>query len=180
MQAPSPYSLHRRLRSLAKGSEESEKIDKELLDNLDFQCKSCLKLLHSMNCKPSKSNRLSVAKSGKSTDGNLENIVLGAFAHGGVQGITKRTKQHANATRYLSAFLQTGMTGDASSICINHGSSIKVHKDTHNLRESKNHTISLGNFEGGEVWIHDPAARKGEPKVVPQKVGMKRCTGVNI
>ena len=109
-----------------KGIEECEKIAKELLDNLDFQCKSCLKLLQSMNCKPSKSNRLSVTKSGKNTD---EYIVLGAFAHGGVQGITKRTHQYANATRYLNACLENhGTADDCSSICINHGSSIKVHK----------------------------------------------------
>ena len=126
-----------------KGIEECEKIAKELLDNLDFQCKSCLKLLQSMKCKPSKSNRLSVTKSGKHTDGNVEYIVLGAFAHGGVQGITKRTHQYANATRYLNAFLENhGVAGACSSIRINHGSSVKVHKDARNMKDSKNHTIS--------------------------------------
>ena len=157
-----------------KGIEECEKIAKELLDNLDFQFKSCLKLLLSMKCKPSKSNRLSVPKGGKSTDGNVEYIVLGAFAHGGVQGITKRTHQYPNARRYLSAFLENhGMTGDCSSICINHGSSIKVHKDAHNMKDTKNHTISLGNFEGGEIWIHDPAARKGRAESHRPKGGIE-------
>ena len=70
------------------------------------------------------------------------------------------------------------MTGDCSSICINHGSSIKVHKDARNMKETMNHTISLGNFEGGEIWIHDPAARKGEPKVTMQKVGLRMLCGI--
>ena len=162
-----------------KDIEECEKIAKELLDNLDFQSKSCLKLLLSMKCKPTKSNRLSVTKGGRNTDGNVEYIVLGAFSHGGVQGITKRTQQYADATRYINAFLKNhGMTGDCSSICINHGSSIKVHKDARNMKGTMNHTISLGNSEGGEIWIHDPAARKGEPKVTMQKVGLRMLCGI--
>ena len=46
------------------------------------------------------------------------------------------------------------------------------------MKDSKNHTISLSMFEGGEVWIHDPTARKGEPNVTPQQVGLKTLYGV--
>ncbi|CAE7627625.1 unnamed protein product, partial [Symbiodinium microadriaticum] len=40
-----------------------------------------------------------------------------------------------------------------------------------------NHTISLGDFQGGTLWIHDAAARKGEPNVTSHRLGNKTLYG---
>ena len=162
---------------LGKESIDSEQLATDLLKSRDFSHKSCLKLLRSLKYKPSKSNRLSVSNKSKTNDA-VEYIVLGTFAHGGVQGITNITHKNQKACQYINAYLGNhGMSGDCSSLCINHGSTIKIHKDAHNMKGSMNHTISLGDFQGGNPWIHDAAARKGEPNVTSHRLGNKVLYG---
>ena len=156
---------------------DSEQLANDLLKSRDFSHKSCLKLLRSLKYKPSKSNRLSVSNKSKTSDA-VEYIVLGTFAHGGVQGITNITHKNQKACQYINAYLgDHGLSGDCSSLCINHGSTIKIHKDAHNMKGSTNHTISLGDFQGGNLWIHDAAARKGEPNVTSHRLGNKTLYG---
>ncbi|CAE7353670.1 unnamed protein product [Symbiodinium natans] len=38
-----------------------------------------------------------------------------------------------------------------------------MHKDVNNHREHLNYTIAIGDFTGGELWIHDDTVRKDEP-----------------
>ena len=162
---------------LGRESVDSEQLANDLLKDHDFSHKSCLKLLRSLKYKPSKSNRLSVSNKSKTND-DVEYIVLGTFAHGGVQGITNITHKNQKACQYINAYLGShGMSGDCSSLCINHGSTIKIHKDAHNMKGSMNHTISLGDFQGGNLWIHDAAARKGEPNVTSHRLGNKILYG---
>ena len=162
---------------LGRESVDSEQLANDLLKDRDFSHKSCLKLLRSLKYKPSKSNRLSVSNKSKTND-DVEYIVLGTFAHGGVQGITNITHKNQKACQYINAYLGShGMSGDCSSLCINHGSTIKIHKDAHNMKGSMNHTISLGDFQGGNLWIHDAAARKGEPNVTSHRLGNKILYG---
>ena len=158
-------------------SVDSEQLANDLLKSRDFSHKSCLKLLRSLKYKPSKSNRLSVSNKSKTNDA-VEYIVFGTFAHGGVQGITNITHKNQKACQYINAYLgDHGLSGDCSSLCINHGSTIKIHKDAHNMKGSMNHTISLGDFQGGTLWIHDAAARKGEPNVTSHRLGNKTLYG---
>ena len=162
---------------LGQESVDSEQLANDLLKSRDFSHKSCLKLLRSLKYKPSKSNRLSVSNKSKTSDA-VEYIVFGTLAHGGVQGITNITHKNQKACQYINAYLGNhGLSGDCSSLCINHGSTIKIHKDAHNMRGSMNHTISLGDFQGGNLWIHDAAARKGEPNVTSHRLGNKTLYG---
>ena len=159
---------------------DSEQLAHDLLKDRDFSCKSCLKLLRALKCKPAKSNRLSVSNKSKTKD-TVEYIVFGAFAHGGVQGITNITHKNPRACQYINAFLgEHGMAGECSYLCINHGSTIKVHKDVHNMKGSINHTISMGEFQGGNLWIHDSAALKGEPSVTSHRLGNKTIHGRSL
>ena len=162
---------------LGQESIDSEQLANDLLKSRDFSHKSCLKLLRSLKYKPSKSNRLSVSNKSKTND-TVEYIVFGTFAHGGVQGITNITHKNQKACQYINAYLgEHGLSGDCSSLCINHGSTIQIHKDAHNMKGSMNHTISLGDFQGGNLWIHDAAARKGEPNVTSHRLGNKTLYG---
>ena len=154
-------SEHRPAEKLGQESIDSEQLANDLLKSRDFSHQSCLKLLRSLKYKPSKSNRLSVSTKSKTSDA-VEYIVFGTFAHGGVEGITNITHKNQKACQYINAYLgDHGLSGDCSSLCINHGSTIKIHKDAHNMKGSMNHTISLGDFQGGNLWIHDGRRPKG-------------------
>ena len=48
-----------------------------------------------------------------------------------------------------------GVDEPFSSICINHGSLVKVHKDSRNKYESVNATIGLGDDQDGGFWVHE-------------------------
>ena len=74
---------------------------KTMLDNKDFSRQSCLELLKSIAFAANRKNQ-----SGRNADGGYpnsgeRNVTLGAFVHGGMKGITKRTFQHHDLTKYL-------------------------------------------------------------------------------
>ena len=43
--------------------------------------------------------------------------------------------------------------GTWSSLCVSHNVRTRLHTDAGNKPASQNHTLSLGNFSGGEVWV---------------------------
>ena len=137
----------------------SEELAKSLRESGDFSHGSCYKLLKSVRFKASKNKRSIITNDSKSPDSEAEYVVLGAFCHGGMQGITSRSHQNKELSKYLNRYLtRHGAKGPSTSICINHGSSIRMHKDSHNHREYQNNTLCLGDHSGGELWVHDPEA----------------------
>ena len=137
----------------------SEELAKSLRESGDFSHASCYKLLKSARFKASKNKRSIITSDPKSPESETEYVVLGAFCHGGMQGITSRSHQNKELSKYLNRYLtHHGAKGPSTSICINHGSSIRMHKDSHNHREYQNNTLCLGDHSGGELWIHDPEA----------------------
>ncbi|CAE7270674.1 unnamed protein product [Symbiodinium sp. CCMP2592] len=89
---------------------------------------------------------------------------LGAFSfdNGTRSGIFQRTEQFSDVLRFLNAFMQLQFPGASwSSLCVSHNVRTRVHTDAGNASGTLNHTVSLGNFSGGEVWINpalDPSA----------------------
>ena len=56
--------------------------------------------------------------------------------------------------RFLNAFMQLQFPGGTwSSLCVSHNVRTRLHIDARNKPASQNHTLSLGNFSGGEVWM---------------------------
>ena len=75
------------------------------------------------------------------------------------RGSPTEVTRNKELSKYLNRYLtHHGAKGPSTSICINHGSSIRMHKDSHNHREYQNNTMCLGDHSGGELWIHDPEA----------------------
>ena len=145
----------------------SEALASQLAKDHDFSVAACQKLLASVKFKKDTIQRSVVqGKKGKS-----EYIILGVYAHGGIQGITRKSDDHPKLTEYLCRFLKHhGASDHFSSICINHGSSIKVHKDIHNKTDTTNVTMSMGDFQGGGLWIHDKDLREGDGQAVKRKL----------
>ncbi|CAE7036567.1 unnamed protein product [Symbiodinium sp. CCMP2592] len=89
---------------------------------------------------------------------------LGAFSfdNGTRSGIFQRTEQFSDVLRFLNAFMQLQFPGASwSSLCVSHNVRTRLHTDAGNASGTLNHTVSLGNFSGGEIWISpalDPSA----------------------
>ena len=81
---------------------------------------------------------------------------LGAFAfdNGSRFGLFHRTEQFSDILRFLNAFMQLQFPEATwSSLCVSHNVRTRLHTDAGNKPASQNHTLSLGNFSGGEVWV---------------------------
>ncbi|CAE7198904.1 unnamed protein product [Symbiodinium sp. CCMP2592] len=69
-------------------------------------------------------------------------------------GIFQRTEQFSDVLRFLNAFMQLQFPEASwSSLCVSHNVRTRLHTDSGNAAGSLNHTASLGNFSGGEVWL---------------------------
>ncbi|CAE7443250.1 unnamed protein product [Symbiodinium sp. CCMP2592] len=111
--------------------------------SLDFA--TCLELLAQYFSKPFDSSAPSLDPAIESSEAYFN---LGAFAfdNGARSGIFQRTEQFSDVLRFLNACMQLQFPGATwSSLCIS----------------TLNHTVSLGNFSGGEVWLC-PALSKGD------------------
>ncbi|CAE7785030.1 unnamed protein product [Symbiodinium sp. CCMP2592] len=92
---------------------------------------------------------------------------LGAFAfdNGARSGIFQRTEQFSDVLRFLNAFMQLQFPEASwSSLCVSHNVRTRLHTDSGNAAGTLNHTVSLGNFSGGEVWLC-PALNQAAPQV---------------
>ncbi|CAE7409167.1 unnamed protein product [Symbiodinium sp. CCMP2592] len=92
---------------------------------------------------------------------------LGAFAfdNGTRSGIFQRTEQFSDVLRFLNAFMQLQFPEASwSSLCVSHNVHARLHTDAGNAAGTLDHTVSLGNFSGGEVWLC-PALDPEAPQV---------------
>ena len=81
---------------------DSEALASQLAKDHDFSVAACRKLLASVKFKKDTIQRSVVqGKKGKS-----EYIILGVYAHGGIQGITRKSDDHPKLTEYLCRFLK--------------------------------------------------------------------------
>ncbi|CAE6970116.1 unnamed protein product [Symbiodinium natans] len=119
------------------------------------------------NCVPCKKDRR-IIRSRRSAirvkdDRDSKYLVFGAFSHGGMQGITKRSKSYPKVIQYLLGYLRKhGVDGPVTSLAVNCNSDVKMHKDVNNHRDHDNFTISLGDFTGGQLWVHDNCIEKNQ------------------
>ncbi|CAE7248212.1 unnamed protein product [Symbiodinium natans] len=140
----------RRIAASSGGSRtDPEIVAKELLQNQDFSHRSCLKLLKESTFKQPKSRRSAIRVK---DDRDSKYLVFGAFSHGGMQGITKRSKSYPKVIQYLLGYLRKhGVDGPVTSLAVNCNSDVKMHKDVNNHRDHDNFTISLGDFTGDDL-----------------------------
>ena len=73
-----------------------------------------------------------------------------------MKGVTKRTLQHQDLTKYLIAFMiHNGSHDQFTSVSIVQGDSLRVKHDPLEHRTGSCSVIALGNFKGGELWVQD-------------------------
>ena len=85
-------------------------------------------------------------------------LSFGLYAHGAQHGMTSRSQALPCVVRYMNQFMskhahESGLdvqTWTTLTVGLNAGS--VMHRDCHNLPESRNLIIGLGNYRGGELW----------------------------
>ena len=150
---------HQSFHSGLDGRRAEEKRAKDLLDAQDFSFSACMKLLKDTHLHERHSPRSGIAKS---NTGSLV-YAFGLFQHGGVWGITRRSRLRPHLTNYLNRFLDW------------HGAPQNPYKfggecgnsDKYNLAGSSNAVISFGNHSGGEIWMEERCDPKGGSQCGP-------------
>ncbi|CAE7621651.1 unnamed protein product [Symbiodinium sp. CCMP2592] len=84
---------------------------------------------------------------------------LGAYQRGPYVGVTNATRRHCSLALYLTEFLKRhcGEQCEFTSLTVARDLNTEVHSDRFNLRNSTNYVLTLGNFQGGGVWVEGEA-----------------------
>ena len=87
----------------------------------------------------------------------------GAFVHGGVAGVRRNLSKFPHTTRYLVGVGKKYCDGtNFSALGLARNSTLGMHRDVHNVRNSKNVVIPLTSFTGGSLWTVDPEVPDNE------------------
>ena len=131
---------------------------------------------------PAQRRRLRIATQ-KPHQGSGDSLTLGLYNYGPMAGITIFSSQHPQLCNYLNQFLlhHCHLSRDDklqhpvwTSLSISRNLPIRPHLDAHNMSKSRNITLSLGQFKGGELWLElrpkDAEALKSSHNQIVQKV----------
>jgi hypothetical protein len=81
-------------------------------------------------------------------------MLFGLYSYGGTVGVSAKTSQHPWLTKLLIGALRAiAPDFPFSSIQLNYNYASRPHVDKNNLGTS--FFVALGNFSGGELWVHD-------------------------
>ena len=83
-------------------------------------------------------------------------VIAGAYAHGGFYGVVGLTSKYPETIRYVNAFLKAaGVQGSWTALSIGWNSRSSLHRDARNARDCCNFSLTMGDFQGGRLWIED-------------------------
>ncbi|CAE6964969.1 unnamed protein product [Symbiodinium sp. CCMP2456] len=133
----------------------------QAIADCDYSNDTLLKLLDGMDFPKVKTARDEVFGE---QGARVQYRTLGLYSHGGTFGVTTGTKQNGSMVRYLNEFARRRLGKDATwtSVTLGRNASTQVHHDFHNLRGSRNYTMSLGQQSGGELWLEDRSVQEKE------------------
>ena len=140
---------------------ECEQLAQKLHSKGSYQHDQCEQLLERVwSSTPGSSHQRNMLGKGQG-----RYLVFGAYSHGNLYGVTKRTEQFPAVVRYLLSYLQHwhGKPIVATSLVINLNCKVPIHRDVHNHGDYPNHLIALGNYQGGELWIEQSRNTQQEP-----------------
>ena len=145
-----------------KSMHECEELAQKLLRRRMFDHDTCTQLLELVH----QSDIGTKGRRNMVDDRQGKYLVFGAYSHGGMYGVTSRTKQYPHLVRYLLAYLKhwNGKAVPATSLALNLNCPVDLHRDVHNLEQFPNHIIGLGNYQGGKLWVGHGPESSHEPK----------------
>ena len=131
--------------------EEAEGLARDLRKKQRFDFSSCEKLVH-MLPQGQKPGRIGTITS---SEGRYD--VFGAYVYGSQKGVTRRTREFPECTRYLNMFMSfhCGKKYRWTSFAINQNRELKAHRDVNNDKDQPNITIGMGDYSGGGIWVQE-------------------------
>ncbi|CAE7224366.1 RE1, partial [Symbiodinium microadriaticum] len=136
------------MRSLLKQQEEKAKY---FYENARFDDESCAELLDAVDVR----GKMRTGTRGTKTS----SMVLGAYVHGGLRGITLAAGKRMWLTKYLNAMLKlrasTDIPGDVAwtTLGVFKAKDIPPHRDLRNQPGSLNYATEVGNRDAGGFWV---------------------------
>ena len=129
-----------------------------------YSMADCLRVLES---EPFVKTRKMRASAWKENGPPPVHTTIGAYQRGPFVGITTATERHDQLARYLTEFLrrQCGTECEFTSFTVARDLCTEVHSDRFNLRNSINYVLTLGDFEGGGIWVEGEANDYAEVSV---------------
>ena len=156
--------------------EEVEGLAKELRKKQRFDFPSCEKLVQLLPQGP-KPGRIG---NSMSTEGRYD--VFGAYAYGSQKGVTRRTQEFPECTRYLNMFMSfhCGKRYRWTSFVVNQNRELPAHRDVNNNAEQPNIAIGMGDYSGGGIWVQGNVQslergwdQRGNSQLVERETGTK-------
>ena len=136
----------------------------QALKDGDFRPDTLLRLLNHLDYKPVKGSR--DGKLGGKTGDLVNYFTYGMFTHGGVVGVTTKTREDDHVVRYLNAYGKhhLGAAATWTSVSLARDVATEVHHDYHNYKGTKNYSTSVGQGSGGGLWLEDKDATEDSVK----------------
>ncbi|CAE7765514.1 GIP [Symbiodinium sp. CCMP2592] len=127
----------------------SERLAEALLKDGDFSLDACSQVLE-------ESFRAAVTQSRRTHRGPVDfNVVLGAYSHGGIRGVTRVSRTRPSLCRYLNAYLRDKASDvegkkEWASLMVMQADQVAMHKDTRNEPGTWNYVATVS---GRKLWV---------------------------
>ncbi|CAE7639140.1 unnamed protein product, partial [Symbiodinium necroappetens] len=136
------------MRSMVQRQEQKAKI---FYDMGKFDLKSCAEVLGEMDLVGTMKN--------KSRGVQTTSMILGAYVHGGMRGVTKSGRRRPHLTKYLNMVLRLrvaedlGEDGSWTTIGVFKAADIPPHRDLRNQVGSWNYVMEIGGKSRAGLWV---------------------------
>ena len=122
----------------------------------DYSFSNCQRILEDNAYPQGKPSMRAVQHGEGDPDGQIY-VTYGLFTHGGVHGLTRASKDNDAILRYLNNLGREHLGEEATwtSISVTRNIGVNVHRDSNNLKDSKNYTVTFGQDAGGDIWMEE-------------------------
>ena len=129
----------------------AEEKAKGLMAQQDFSEAACLDLISTMPV------RTHVTRAGKLGSEKHQYHLFGSYAYGAQYGVSSRTKQLTQCTKYLNKFVKTRVPEHRrwTSMVLSVNNSMPLHRDVNNEANQPNMVLGLGDYKGGGLWVQE-------------------------
>ena len=122
----------------------------------DYTFSNCQRILED-NAYPQGKPSMRAVQHGEGDPEGQIYVTYGLFTHGGVHGLTRASKDNDAILRYLNNLGREHLGDEATwtSISVTRNIGVSVHRDSNNLKDSKNYTVTFGQDAGGDIWMEE-------------------------
>ena len=104
-------------------------------------------------------DRFAPRQANEASQGKTNSVVIGLYQHGSFSGVTTWTHRIPHTVKLINAILAQQLPHDAvwTSIQMSKNAQVAPHRDSRN--QGVSYLRAFGDFEGGKLWVEDPAGQ---------------------